>query len=158
MEALSSLAPLALDRGIDLGFDREETGEPGPLTVHLSPTLVREMIANLVDNALRYTPPGGSVAVRLSRSAASDGPAAGEILIRIVDTGPGIPAAERERVFERFYRVPGTGTEGHGLGLAIVREIAEGAGGGVRLDDGPDGRGLAVTVRLPEEAGPAADQ
>jgi two-component system, OmpR family, sensor histidine kinase TctE len=141
-EALVSLGPLALDRDIDLSFDNAlEDAEP-PARVKASPTLLREMVVNLVDNALRYTPKGGTVAVSLDRSSDS-------VRLRVQDSGPGIPAEERTRVFERFYRVLGSGTEGNGLGLAIVHEIVTGAGGNVMLMDGSGGSGLTVEVILP---------
>ena len=80
--------------------------------------LVERALANLIDNALRYTPPGGTVTARVLR----DG---NEVVVEVEDTGRGIAEAERSRVFDRFYRVLGTEVEGSGLGLAIVREIAE---------------------------------
>ncbi|EEF24599.1 sensory transduction histidine kinase, putative [Ricinus communis] len=99
------------------------------------------MLVNLVDNALRYTQPGGRVTVGVGREGDT-------ALLWVEDNGPGIPEAERTQVFERFYRIMGTEPEGSGLGLAIVREVVDGAGGSVRLDDAPDG-GLLVSVRLP---------
>lgn len=104
-------------------------------------TMLREMIVNLVDNALRYTRAGGSVTVKL---AATDG----EAVLTVDDDGPGIPADERDHVFERFYRIVGSTEEGSGLGLAIVREVVENAGGRVTLGDGATG-GLVVEVKLP---------
>lgn len=103
--------------------------------------MLREMIVNLVDNALRYSSSGGSVTVRL---AAVDG----EAVLTVTDDGPGIPVDERDHVFERFYRIAGSTEEGSGLGLAIVREVVENAGGRVTLRDGAAG-GLVVDVRLP---------
>jgi two-component system OmpR family sensor kinase len=99
------------------------------------------MVRNLVDNAVRYTPSGGRVQVRLRQDASF-------AVLEVVDSGPGIPAAERERAFDRFYRRAGAPEGGSGLGLAIVRAIAERHGASVRLDDAAGG-GLAVTVRLP---------
>jgi two-component system sensor histidine kinase TctE len=72
----------------------------------------------------------------------------GHAVLTVADDGPGIPADEREHVFERFYRIPGGAEEGSGLGLAIVREVADNAGGSVTLADAPGG-GLVVEVRLP---------
>jgi len=102
---------------------------------------LRVMLANLVDNALRYTPQGGrvDVAVRMEGAGA---------VLSVADTGPGIPAAERLRVFDRFYRLAGADIPGNGLGLAIVREVAESLGGEVRLD-AAEGGGLVASVRLP---------
>ncbi len=133
---LETQAPAALARNIDLGLD-----ETGPVTVVGDGTMLREMIVNLVDNALRYTQAGGTVTVKL---AAIDG----EGVLTVADDGPGIPADEREHVFERFYRLAGATQEGSGLGLAIVREVVENAGGRVTLADGAAG-GLVVDVRLP---------
>jgi two-component system sensor histidine kinase TctE len=103
--------------------------------------MLREMIVNLVDNALRYGRAGGKVTVAVSAIG-------NEAVLTVADDGPGIPPEERARVFERFYRVAGAVEEGSGLGLAIVREVADNAGGSVRLSDGPAG-GLTVEVRLP---------
>jgi len=133
---LETQAPAALARNIDLGLD-----ETGPVTVVGDGTMLREMIVNLVDNALRYTQAGGTVTVKL---AAIDG----EGVLTVADDGPGIPADEREHVFERFYRLAGATQEGSGLGLAIVREVVENADGRVTLADGAAG-GLVVEVRLP---------
>jgi two-component system sensor histidine kinase TctE len=80
--------------------------------------MLREMLSNLIDNALRYTPAGGSVTVRVRRDGA-------DALLEVEDTGPGIAPAERAHVFERFYRILGSSAPGSGLGLAIVREIAQ---------------------------------
>lgn len=140
-QVLESLSALAVERRIDLGLD--ETARP---VVSGDETMLREMLVNLVDNALRYTPPGGSVTVALDQ----DGDAA---VLRVQDTGPGIPAAEREQVFERFYRrqenaTPEHPTEGSGLGLAIVKEVVDAAGGAITLRDPPTGTGLVVEVRL----------
>ncbi|MBN9222508.1 MAG: HAMP domain-containing histidine kinase, partial [Mesorhizobium sp.] len=133
---LETQAPMAIARGIDLGLE-----EAGPVNVIGDGTMLREMVVNLVDNALRYSASGGSVTVRLS---AADG----EAVLIVADDGPGIPADERNHVFERFYRVAGSTEEGSGLGLAIVREVVDNAGGRVTLSDGAAG-GLVVEVRLP---------
>lgn len=109
------LAPFAVNRGIDLALDAERE-----VVVAGQPLLLHELVANLVDNALRYTPEGGEVVLRVT--AAPDG-----AVLDVEDGGPGIPAAERERVFAPFYRAPGTShvnPGGAGLGLAIVRDIA----------------------------------
>ncbi|WP_136419786.1 sensor histidine kinase [Herbaspirillum sp. ST 5-3] len=103
-------------RRIDLGFE-----QPGhPIMVRGNPVMLRELLSNLIDNALHYTPEGGSVTVRV-RADVVDGFA----FLEVEDTGPGIPAAERGHVFERFYRILGSNAEGSGLGLSIVREIAQ---------------------------------
>jgi two-component system sensor histidine kinase TctE len=132
---LENAAEQALRRGIDIGLE-----SAGPVTVTGDGTMLGEMVVNLVDNALRYTPPGGCVTVSVKREKDT-------AVLVVEDTGPGIPEAEREQVFERFYRVMGTQAEGSGLGLAIVREVVDGAGGSVTLGE-REGDGLVVTVRL----------
>jgi two-component system sensor histidine kinase TctE len=92
--------------------------------------MLRELLSNLIDNALRYTPAGGSVTVRVRR----DGKYA---LLEVEDTGPGIAPQERAHVFERFYRILGSNTTGSGLGLAIVREIAGQHGAEVDIFNNP---------------------
>jgi two-component system sensor histidine kinase TctE len=134
---LETLAEGALRRNIDLGLEADET----PVHIEGDGTMLREMLVNLVDNALRYTQAGGRVTVGIGR----DGDTA---LLWVEDNGPGIPEAERAQVFERFYRIMGTEPEGSGLGLAIVREVVDGAGGSVTLGDAAGG-GLLVRVRLP---------
>jgi two-component system sensor histidine kinase TctE len=107
------------------------------------PTMLQELLVNLVDNALRYTPVGGVVTVGIEMEDA-------DWRLTVRDSGPGIPPDERDRVFERFYRVLGSGPEGSGLGLAIAKEIVEGAGGSIALAEAAPGRGgLLVIVRLP---------
>jgi two-component system sensor histidine kinase TctE len=131
-EVVTDWVPTALDRGRDLGFEVNApaaSGEPAPApaTVAGHPVLLRELLNNLIDNALRYTPDGGSVTVRV----VADGR---PVQLEVEDSGPGIPEGERDLVFERFYRVLGTGVDGSGLGLAIVREIAEQHGCSVRIE------------------------
>jgi len=125
----------ALDKGIDLGFGEPSVSAP----IEGNPILLRELISNLIDNAVRYTQPGGQVTVSVGKQD-------GDVILSVTDNGPGIPEAERTRVFERFYRVLGTGQDGAGLGLAIVREIAERHGARVRLEAGPEQHGTRVTV------------
>lgn len=125
--------------GIDLGL-----GACAAATVAGRPRALRVLLNNLVDNALRHCPPGSRVDVEAQRH--------GQTTVLIVrDNGPGIPAAERERVFDRFYRLPGAAAPGSGLGLAIVREIAHQHGGRVLLSETPGG-GLTVRVDLPLDA------
>ncbi|MDQ6638859.1 MAG: sensor histidine kinase, partial [Pseudomonadota bacterium] len=95
---------------------------------------------NLVDNAIRYGPPGSRVEVRVDHD---DGAAR----LRVDDAGPGIPASDRARVFDRFYRRAGAGEEGSGLGLAIVKTVAERHGATLTLADSPAG-GLRATLRF----------
>lgn len=137
-EVLEREAWLAQDRGIDLGYD----GRCRTAMVVGHHSLLAELLANLVDNALRYTPAGGQVTVHVS----CDGDRA-ELVVE--DNGPGIPAADRERVFERFCRLENSSSDGCGLGLAIVREIASTHGAQVTLHDAPSGSGLAARVRFP---------
>lgn len=135
----ADFAGLAHRRGIDLSF--EAASQPH---VTLEPLLLEEILRNLVDNALRYTEPGGQVAVTVAE--APDGSA---VRIAVTDTGPGIPETERERVFERFHRLnAGRDTEGSGLGLAIVRTFSEKLGASVTLAGGENGRGLRAEVQL----------
>ena len=107
---------------------------------HLPQTLVK----NLVDNAIRYSPVGGRVDVSVQAQA-------GGVVLCVQDTGPGIAPAERERVFDAFYRTVGTGQSGSGLGLSIVRAIALRIGARVSLDwsDEAAQRGLKVRVTIP---------
>jgi two-component system sensor histidine kinase TctE len=112
---------------IDLGFE----APPQPLAITGNPTMLRELLSNLIDNALRYTPAGGSVTVRVRSDELEHG------YLEVEDTGPGIAQGERERVFERFYRILGNTAEGSGLGLAIVREIAQQHGAEVDIFSNP---------------------
>ena len=143
-EVVGAHAALAEYKGIDLGLAHRDTG----LVVSAGREALRTLLSNLVDNAIRYTPAGGKVDVSAERTGT--GP-----LIQVTDTGPGIPAAERERVFDRFYRRAGSDVPGSGLGLAIVRSIAERQGAKVELADGPDGRGLSARVTFPRGHGEA---
>jgi len=110
---------------IDLGFE----APPEPVQIVGNPTMLRELLSNLIDNALRYTPAGGSVTVRVRGGEHG--------CLEVEDTGPGIAPQERERVFERFYRILGNSAEGSGLGLAIVREIAQQHGAEVDIFNNP---------------------
>jgi two-component system sensor histidine kinase TctE len=132
---LEELAALAQARNIDLGFERK--GEAA--TVRGTPSMLHELVANLVDNAIRYTPPGGVVTAAVLGSTSG-------VTLCVEDNGPGIPAEQRERVFERFYRLHDDGPGGSGLGLPIVREIAAASRADVRLSDPPSGNGLVVSV------------
>ncbi len=131
---------LAETRGLDLGFELD------PAQVIGDRLLLGELMANLVVNALSYTPAPGEVTVRC-RSVE------GRSLIEVEDTGPGIPPEARRQVFERFFRLPGASQPGSGLGLAIVREIAHGLQGEVEILDPPGGHGSLLRVTLPGGAG-----
>ena len=97
---------------------------------------------------------GGRVDVSVERPDEPDQPDTSQrrAVVRVVDNGPGIPPEERSRVFDRFYRRPGTSPPGSGLGMAIVKAIADTHGAVVTLDSGPDGRGLAVSASFPAAA------
>jgi two-component system sensor histidine kinase TctE len=140
-ECTTEWVPRAIDRDIDLGFEGSETA----VRIDGNAFLLKEMLNNVLDNALRYTQGGGQVTVRVVPDTSS-------VTLSVEDTGLGIPEAERERVFERFYRVLHTGTDGCGLGLAIVREIAQSHGAQIRLDSGRNGIGTAVQITFPRSA------
>jgi len=141
-EIVAELVPLADAGRIDLGVAAAQ-----PATVAADNEALRTLLRNLVDNAVRYTPPGGRVDVTVESTAA--GPR-----LTVTDDGPGIPPDERMRVFDRFYRRAGTSPTGSGLGLAIVKAIADAHGASVTLGNGADGKGLAVTVTF--RAAPAS--
>lgn len=123
-DVLKDWVPAALEKRIDLGFEGPGVAVP----ILGNAVLLRELLKNLLDNAIRYTPIEGSVTVRVASDAAS-----GRALLQVEDTGPGIAESERRLVFERFYRILGSGSDGSGLGLAIVREIARQHGAQVTL-------------------------
>jgi two-component system sensor histidine kinase TctE len=129
----------ARDKQINLGFEGSESGA----SLLGRSVLLRELITNLLDNAIRYTQAGGAVTLRVLPHEQS-------IVIEVEDNGPGIPEAGRMRAFERFYR--GGESEGSGLGLAIAYEISNSHGGSIELLSGGDGDGLLVRVRLPRDS------
>jgi two-component system sensor histidine kinase TctE len=134
------LALPAVQKNIDLALEA-----PGDLAVRGQAQMLHELVSNLVDNALRYTPAGG--AVQLSVRAVPDG-----VLLEVQDSGPGIAPAERDKVFTPFYRVAATmeaNPSGTGLGLAIVRDIATLHGAVVSLSQADRGAGLKVSVLFP---------
>jgi two-component system sensor histidine kinase TctE len=136
-EVLIELALLADQRGVDLGLDPASV----EVLAEADAALAHALLFNLVDNAIRYTPRGGSVTVQVDRAGA-------QARLYVEDTGPGIPAELRPHVFERFYRGNATGGEGSGLGLAIVREAAAACRAEVELGSGAAGTGLRVVVRF----------
>ncbi|WP_082576823.1 sensor histidine kinase [Acidovorax sp. Root70] len=152
LRCVEQLAALADRQHIDLGLDAPAAGQA---LVRAEPSLLDALVANLLDNALRYTQQGGRVTVGVRCSAGATGH---WVELSVADNGPGIPEAARERVFERFFRVSEDTTSGTGLGLAIVREIAQAFGATVVLGPHPqEAHGLLVTVRfaaLPAAAGP----
>jgi two-component system sensor histidine kinase TctE len=135
---LEESAAVAQAKNIDLGFELYG----GAAVVRAMPAMLHELVANLVDNALRYTPAGGVVTAIIETRDKLN-------ILRIADNGPGIPLEERDRVFERFYRLRQDRSDGCGLGLPIVREIAIASGATVGLSDAPKGSGLVVTVAFP---------
>jgi two-component system sensor histidine kinase QseC len=140
-ERLDALAPLAQRRKVRLEL-RPELRTAGAAVILGQPALLVSLVDNLLDNAIKYSPAGAAVIVSLER--ADDA-----LRMLIEDQGPGIPAALRERVFDRFYRVPDQDQPGSGLGLAIVRANARRHGAEVTLAAGRGGRGLLAQVRFP---------
>jgi len=137
LEMATQWVPEALKRRIDLGF--ESAGSP--VTVLGDASRLRELLGNLLDNAVRYTREGGRITVRVRASPAP--------MLDVSDDGPSIPPAERERVFERFHRLLGSSRDGSGLGLAIAREIAHLHGADIGLRDDTDGVGNTFSVAFP---------
>lgn len=138
--ALADLAPLAARREVELSFEGEGDFPSG------DPVLLRLIAANLVENAINHAPAGSEVAVQLSYGE-------GRQQIAVTDSGPGIPAAERARVVERFYRGEGASANGSGLGLSIVSEAVRLLGGRLELQDREDGTsGLRAVAELPRRS------
>lgn len=137
-ECLEDLVPLAEAKAIDLGV----VGDANPMVAG-RPLDIKILIKNLVDNAIRYTPEGGRVDISVTEGGEG-------VTLDVDDTGTGIPRQERERVFEPFYRVLGSGEIGSGLGLAITASIAHQIGATMTLMDKPDGTaGLRARVTFP---------
>jgi two-component system sensor histidine kinase TctE len=137
LEAASDWVPRALAEKIDLGFEGAET----PVMIRGEAMRLREMLDNLIDNAVRYSRVDGRVTVRVSASPVPT--------IEVNDDGPSIPPEERSRVFERFHRLLGTAHEGSGLGLAIAQEIATIHGAEISLRDDSDGIGNTFSISFP---------
>ena len=127
---IEELFPFSEKKRIDLGLEQQ-----GKIWIDAEVSAIHMLLRNAVDNALRYTPEGGEVTIRV-RSNEDKG------IVEVIDNGPGISKEERERVFDAFYRVPGSTDGGSGLGLAIVRNIADRLGGSVILEKRADGPGL----------------
>jgi two-component system, OmpR family, sensor kinase len=136
-EAIADHAIVAEAKGVDLGA----TGTAREAVVAGDRTALRTLLANLVENAIRYTPQGGRIDV-------AAGVADGRPYLEVVDNGPGIPTADRERVFDRFFRRGSGSTPGSGLGLSIVKAVADRHSATVSLRDTPGG-GLTVRVEFP---------
>jgi len=126
----------ALASNIDLGV------EAAPAAILADPSLLDDLVSNLVDNALKYTPAGGSVTL-------SAGTAQGKPYLAVEDSGPGIPEADRQRVRQRYYRLPNSPGHGSGLGLAIVDKIARLYGASMTIESGAGGRGTRVMLQFP---------
>ena len=138
-EAAERWMSLALSRNIDFGFELQQAEVRG------EKVWLEELMNNLIDNALHYTPSGGVVTVRC-------GDANNQIIWEIEDSGPGIPVAQHERIFERFYRLDTTGVEGCGLGLAIVREIAHNHHASVTLEKSKNLGGSLFRITFPKHS------
>ena len=136
-ETTMEWVPEALRKGIDLGFEGDDT----PVFINGDPVRLKELINNLFDNAIRYTPDNGRVTARVLREP--------HPAFALSDDGPAIPIEERQRVFERFHRLLGSNTEGSGLGLAIVNEIAKIHSAEVTLMEDRDGVGNTFVVSFP---------
>ncbi|MBD5151971.1 MAG: HAMP domain-containing histidine kinase [Oscillibacter sp.] len=135
-DAAAQFAPRAAEKGITL------TLAPTDATAVFDPKWTAEAVCNLLDNAIKYTPAGGTVAIEVI-------PYQMFCRINVTDTGPGIPEAERAKVFQRFYRSPAAyETEGVGIGLYLARQIAEGQGGYIKVSSQP-GQGSCFSVYLP---------
>jgi two-component system sensor histidine kinase TctE len=144
---MADSVPRALDKKIDLGYDGPATGTRTTV-LDGNATLLGELVRNLLDNAINYTPEHGHVTLRLMVDRFS-----GILVLIVEDSGPGIAESERELVFQPFYRALGTNVDGSGLGLAIVLEIAQQHGASITIEDAilpghPDSPGTRVTVRF----------
>lgn len=149
-EVINDSVTRALEQQIDLGYEGPEADAPGVI-LDGNPVLIAELIRNLVDNAINYTPSTpakpGVVTVLVHGQTADNGPT-----LQVEDSGPGVALAERERVFQPFHRSLGTSVDGSGLGLSIVREIAEQHGAAVSVEDANPARlqpGARFVVRFP---------
>ncbi|MEA3097755.1 MAG: hypothetical protein QOF74_1995 [Caballeronia mineralivorans] len=135
-EVVAKFFDRALQSNIDLGVEAQ------PVSILADPSLLDDLLSNLVDNALKYTPAGGRITV-------SAGERNGSPYLAVEDNGPGIPEAEHQRVRQRFYRLPNSPGHGSGLGLAIVDEIAQLYGASMSIGPGASGRGTKVLLQFP---------
>lgn len=142
LEVSMEWAPQAIKRNIDLGFE----GADHPLMIDADRDRLRELVNNLIDNAIRYSQPGGRVTVQAGQIGSD------QCRLAISDDGPRIPVEERARIFERFHRLLGTQEDGSGLGLAIVSEIATLHGARITLEEDADGVGNTFSVFFPLRA------
>jgi two-component system sensor histidine kinase TctE len=149
MDVIRDCVPRAMDKHIDVGYEGPDPGTSG-YTLQGNATLLKEMIRNLVDNAINYTPSSAAKAGMITARVLSD-PFSKVLVVQVEDSGPGIPTAERELIFQPFYRVLGTEADGSGLGLPIVLEIARQHHATVSVDDSRAGQippGTCFTVRF----------
>ncbi|HYE70770.1 MAG TPA: ATP-binding protein [Aquabacterium sp.] len=146
-DSINGLIALADRRNIDLGFVAEP-GVPAGVNLRCQAADLRSVLDNLIENALRYTPEGGVVDVRLTAQG-------GRPVVEVVDTGPGIPPDQLGRVFDRFFRVPGNGTRGSGLGLSIAQSAAQRCGLRIVLRNRQDRSGLVARIEMSAAAAPA---
>ncbi|MEY4758233.1 MAG: hypothetical protein RJA34_3131 [Pseudomonadota bacterium] len=149
MEVIRDSVPRAMDKGIDLGYEGAEPGAKGVM-MQSNPTLLKELIRNLVDNAINYTPSNEAQPGIVTARVLTD-PFSGTLLLQVEDSGPGIAPSERELVFQPFYRVLGTEADGSGLGLPIVLEIARQHNASIEVNDTHPGRtppGAQFSVRF----------
>ena len=157
MEVVRDSVPRAMEKRIDLGYDGAQPGAVGVL-VDGNPTLIKELVRNLVDNAINYTPSSAEKPGVITARVLAD-PFGQVLVLQVEDSGPGIPASEQDLVFQPFYRVLGNEADGSGLGLPIVLEIARQHGATVTLEDANPGQptpGARFTVRFPAGTLPAA--
>jgi signal transduction histidine kinase len=140
-DALEDALPRLKERALKVTLDSDPPVADMP--VRGDRDKLASLVRNLLDNAGRHAPQGSTVRLELRAQACGT-------TLSVIDEGPGIPPALRERVFESYYRIPGSPGEGSGLGLAIVREIAAQHGAAVELGEGDRGRGTRVTVTFPK--------
>ncbi len=156
MAVIRDCVPRAIENHIDLGYEGIPQGTAGG-QIAANPTLIKELIRNLVDNALNYTPSSLDKPGVITARVLTDAPGQ-TLVLQVEDSGPGVPAAERQLIFQPFYRALGTGADGTGLGLPIVMEIAQQHGATVSLEDtrpGLNPPGSRFVVRFIAESAPA---
>jgi two-component system sensor histidine kinase KdpD len=118
--------------------------------LHIDPVLMEQVLVNLLDNAAKYAPDGSHVKVVLNRKSNA-------VVLSVTDEGPGVPVADRERIFDMFYRVQsGDKVSGTGLGLSICRGLVEAHGGNIKMEAGPNGQGARIVMAFPFSIASAA--
>jgi two-component system sensor histidine kinase TctE len=149
MDVVRDCVPRAMERHIDLGFEGAQPGTPG-IMLEGNPTLLKELVRNLLDNAINYTPSSPEKPGVITARVLAD-PFGKVALLQVEDSGPGIPQAERELVFQPFYRALGVEADGSGLGLPIAQEIAHQHHATISVEDTRPGQvppGARFTVRF----------